>query len=216
MSEPPTMLIREIDDDRTLIDPIRLAEPDPPFEGSGRAPPSPDRVLCPARSVDGTSGSWRTLRTRLQGRVRRVTEAGIGPVVVFAVVLAVVSGLGVLAYQQWRAAAALRDMITEMNARRLPTYPRDGVEATRRASAPSGTRAMLAPSRRDVTLAGREAAERRGANLIASNDFERALTHYQALADRFPNEAVFRDVVLVLEAKLGCTGRAETRSPACR
>ncbi len=220
MSEPPTILIRETDDDRTLIDPIRLSDPDPPFEGSGRALSTPAPVPRPNRAVDDPRGSRRAPPARLHRRVRRAIEAGAGPVGVFAIVfvmvLAVVMGLGSVAYQQWRAAAALRDMITEMNARQGATRSRDFAALPGRALAPPGAGPMPAPARQDVSPADREDAERRGASLIASNDFERALSQYRALAGLFANEPTFRDIVVVLEAKLGCSGRAETASPACR
>ena len=220
MSEPPTILIRETDDDRTLIDPIRLSDPDPPFEGSGRALSTPAPVPRPNRAVDDLRGPRRAPPARLYRRVRRAIEVGAGPVVVFVIVfvivLAVVMGLGSVAYQQWRAAAALRDMITEMNARQDASRSRDLAALPGRALAPPGTGPMLAPARQDVSPADREDAERRGASLIASNDFERALSQYRVLARLFASEPAFRDIVVVLEAKLGCSGRAETASLACR
>jgi hypothetical protein len=216
MSEPPTILIREIDDDRTLIDPIALSDPDPPFEGSGRALSTPAPVPRPNRAVDDPRGSRRAPPARLHRRVRSAIEVGAGPVGVFVIVLAVVMGLGSVAYQQWRAAAALRDMITEMNARQDATRSQDFAASPGRALAPPGNGPTLAWARQDVSPADREDAERRGASLIASNDFERALSHYRALAGLFANEAAFRDIVVVLEAKLGCSGRAETASLACR
>lgn len=216
MSEPPTMLIRETDDDKTLIDPIALSDPDPPFEGSGRALSTPAPVPRPNRAVDDPRGSRRVPSARLPRPARRAIEAGAGPVGVVVIVLAVVVGLASVAYQQWRAAAALRDMITEMNARQDATRSRDSATLPGRALAPPGTGPMLARAREDVSPADREDAERRGASLIASNDFERALSQYRVLAGLFANEPAFRDVVIVLEAKLGCSGRAEAASPACR
>ena len=107
-------------------------------------------------------------------------------------------------------------MITEMNARQDATRSRDFAALPGRALVPPGKGPALARARQDVSPADREDAERRGASLIASNDFERALSHYRALAGLFANETAFRDIVVVLEAKLRCSGRAETASPACR
>jgi hypothetical protein len=100
MNGPPTLLIREIDDDRTLIDPIRLSDPDPAFEGSGRAVSSVDPSPSPDPFAEGRRASCHGLRAKLFGRRRRLIEAGV--------VLALVLGLGSAAYQQWRAADALR------------------------------------------------------------------------------------------------------------
>ena len=134
MSEPPTILIREIDDDKTLIDPIALSDPDPPFEGSGRALSTP---------------------ARLHRRVRKASEVGTGPVgvlvIVLVIVLAVVMGLGSVAYHQWRAAAALRDVIAEMNARQDATRSRDFAASPGRASVPPGNKA--APGSKKVVKA---------------------------------------------------------------
>jgi len=120
-----------------------------------------------------------------------------------------------LAYQQWRASHALRGVIAEMNAGGSATSPQDFVGLPGQALAPLGAEPRLATSIHDVASADREEVENRGANLIGSNNFEGALTHYQALADLFPNEAVFRDVIIVLKTKLKCAGPAAAVSPAC-
>jgi hypothetical protein len=207
MSGPPTILIRETDDDRTLIDPIRLADPDPPFEGSGRALSSADPNPCLDELTEESQWPWQGLRAKLSGRGRRAIEAGVA--------LAVVLSLGSLAYQQWRASGVLRAVIAEMNAGRSATHLEDFVELPGRVSAPLRTEPRLATSSRDVASVDREEVENRGASLIGSNNFEGALTHYQTLAELFPNEAVFRDVVIVLKAKLNCAGPAEAASLVC-
>jgi len=207
MSEPSTILIRETDDDRTLIDPIRLADPDTPFEGSGRALSSADPNPWLGRLTDGPQWPWRELRAKLHGRGRRAIEVGV--------VIAVVLGLGSVAYQQWQASDALREVIAEMHAGRPATDPRDVVESLGRPMAPPGAQSRLATSIHDVASVDREEMENRGASMIGSNNFEGAVTHYQTLADVFPNEAVFRDGIVVLRRKLKCAGPAAAASPVC-
>jgi len=207
MSGPPTILLRETDDDRTLIDPIRLADADPPFEGSGRALSSADPSPCLDELTEEPQWPWQGLRAKLAGRARRAMGAGV--------VLAVVLSLGSLAYQQWRASDALRRVIAELNAGRSATDLQDFVGLPGRALAPLGTERRPATSSRDIASVDREEVENRGASLIGSNNFEGALTHYQTLVAIFPNEAVFRDVVIVLKAKLKCAGPPEAASPAC-
>jgi hypothetical protein len=50
---------------------------------------------------------------------------------------------------------------------------------------------------------------------VGSNNFAGALAHYEALTRLFPNEAAFRDVVIVLQAKLRCADPAEPASRGC-
>jgi hypothetical protein len=207
MSEPPTILVQEMDDDRTLIDPIRLADPDPAFEGSGRALSSADPSPCLDEATKKPQWPWRGLRAKLSGRGRRAMEAGV--------VLVMVLGLGCLAYQQWRASDALRGVIAEMSAGRSAIQLQDSAGLHGRAFAPLGTEQGPATSSRDVASADREEVEHLGASLVGSNNFEDALAHYQTLADLFPNEAVFRDVIIVLKLKLKCAGPAEAASPVC-
>jgi hypothetical protein len=207
MSGSPTLFIRETDDDRTLIDPIRLADPDTPFEGSGRALASADPNPCLDVLTAERRWPWQGLRSKFSGQGRRTTEA--------SVMIAVVLSLASLAYQQWQSSHALRGVIAEMNARRSATLPEDFVGLPGHAPAPLGVETRLATSIHDTASADREEAESRGASLIGSNNFEGALTHYQALADLFPNEAVFRDVVMVLKTKLKCAGPAAAASLVC-
>ncbi|MGB8221210.1 MAG: hypothetical protein WCF10_01425 [Polyangiales bacterium] len=61
----------------------------------------------------------------------------------------------------------------------------------------------------------REALEDRGASLIASNDFEHALAHYQMLTQMFPGEDAFRDFVTVLLAKRACASEVDPASRSC-
>jgi len=205
MTEPPTMLLRDPDDDRTLIDP-RFSAPrsDKPFEGSGGAAQPADLSPSLVRLALGTRGPWQRLHAMLSERRRRTVE--------IAVVLALVFGVGSVAYQQRRAVDALRDAIEEMRVG-SPTSPAHellGSEGRERAQV--GAEARVEALIPEVSSSEREQLEHRGASLIGSNNFAGALTHYQTLAELFPKEAPFGDVVTVLKAKLRC---AEPVSSPC-
>ncbi|MBW1760654.1 MAG: hypothetical protein JRG67_04970 [Deltaproteobacteria bacterium] len=205
MTEPPTLLIRETDDDRTLIDPIRLRDPDPPFAGSGRASSSTE-----SRSSFDAVGEWmgwQRLRAAMSGRGRRIIEAGL--------VLALVMGLGSLAYQQWRTAGALREAIVAMRTSARVPLAADPDASGGRTSVTVGLEPRLEVAIRHVDVSGREELELRGANLVGSNDFVGALAHYQTLTKLFPADAAFRDVVTALKAKLRCDGRGDPLSHIC-
>lgn len=207
MNEPPTLLIRETDDDRTLIDPIRLRDPDPPFAGSGRTAPT----AKPISSLDGLGGRllsrWPRLRPRESGPGRRTIDS--------AVLLGLVLGLGSLAYQQSLTAGALREAIIAMKTRPPVPLVNDPVAAGARTSAPVVAEPRSETSTRGVDARDREELELRGANLIGSNDFVGALVHYQALMELFPAEAAFRDVVAALRSKLRCASHEDPSSHAC-
>jgi len=209
MSEPPTLLVRESDDDRTLIDPIRLYDPDPPFAGSGRAAP----LAKPNSSLDGPSAwvrsRWHQLRPRELGGGRRTINTRR------VLLLALVLGLGSVAYQQWRTAGALREAIVAIKTR----TPVPLVDARAAAGAPTsvevGTETRLEVSTGGIDASGRGELELHGANLVASNNYVGALAHYQTLTKLFPAESVFRDVVTALRAKLRCAGRSDPSSHVC-
>lgn len=205
MTEPPTVLIREPDDDRTLIDPrfsARSAER--LFEASARAISPADGNSNHDALAEGARNPLEHLRAMLSGRRRRIVETGV--------VLALAFGLGSVAYQQRRAADALRDALEEMKVGRAMS-PADGIARSgRRARAPVRDRSRVEISIPEVAAGEREGLERRGASLLGSNNFAGALKHYQGLVELFPHEATFGDVVTVLKAKLRC---AEPVSSPC-
>lgn len=205
MSEPPTMLIREPDDERTVID-ARFPAPrtERPFGGPGGVLPSAARSPSFAQPALGTGPMWQRLCTMLSGRRRRMVETGV--------VLALVFGLGWVVHQQRRAADALRDAIEEMKTGRAAPLADELEGSERGARAPVTADPGLGEAIREVAPSEREELEHRGASLIGSNNFAVALTHYQMLVRLFPSEAVFGDVVTVLKAKLRC---AETVSHPC-
>lgn len=223
MSRPPTMLIREADDERTLVDPrfspsdppsddtalffdtTGLSAPEPPFEGSGRAV-SP---AAHAASVDEPTGEaqpvWQGLHAQLSKR--GLLEMGLVLVVVFV--------LGALAYQQWRIADRLQKTIDEMQIGASESFIQRPVASPTQRLAPIRGGTRLEAATREVGVDERERLESRGASLIGSNDFSGALTHYQTLSELFPSETVFRDIADVLRTKLRCAGPSGTESGSC-
>lgn len=206
MSEPPTMLIREPDDERTVID-ARFSAPrtERPFGGPGGVVPSADRSPSFAQPALGTGPMWQRLYTMLSGRRRRMVETGV--------VLALVFGLGWVVHQQRRAADALRDAIEEMKvgSSTSPVHELLGSEGRERAQV--GVEARVEALIPEVSSSEREQLEHRGASLIGSNNFAGALTHYQTLAKLSPKKAAFGDVVTVLKAKLRCADPASGLCP---
>jgi hypothetical protein len=196
-----------MDDDRTLIDPIRLSDPDPAFEGSGRAGSSVDPSPSPDQLTEGRRSPWHGLHAKLSGGRRRLIEGGV--------VLALVLGLGSVAYQQWRTAAVLRESINEIKTGRYAALADERVGLPGRALARVGTEQGWEASTREVAASDREELEHRGASLVGSNDFAGALVHYKTLTRLFPNETAFRDVVVVLRAKLRCADPAGPVSREC-
>jgi len=207
MNEPPTLLLREMDDDRTLIDPIRLSDPDPAFEGSGRAGSSVDPSPSPDQFAGGRGSPWHGLHAKLSVGRRRMIEAGV--------VLALILGLGSAAHQQWRAATALREAINEIKTSRSAALVDEVVGSRGRALVRVGNEPRLEASTHEVAASDREELEHRGATLVGSNNFAGALAHYETLTRLFPNEAAFRDVVIVLRAKLRCADPAALVSREC-
>ncbi len=58
--------------------------------------------------------------------------------------------------------------------------------------------------------------ERLGARLLGANDYEGALPHYQALSFQYPKEAIYADVVAVIQAKLRCRVSGDDGSARCK
>jgi hypothetical protein len=206
MSEPPTMLIREPDDDRTLIDP-RFSAPSAErrFERSGRAVSLADRSSNPDELAEGTRSQSQRLHAMLSGRRRRIVET--------AVALALAFGLGSVAYQQRRAASALHDVIEEMKVSSTASRANAIVPPGRQARTPISAWSGVETSIPEIQASEREDLEHRGASLIGSNNFAGALAHYQRLTELFPKEVVFGDVVTVLQAKLRCAPPGSSLCP---
>ena len=223
MNSPPTMLVREEDDERTLVDsrfsvpdpssdttvflvdPTGPSDPEPPFEGSGRAVPLLGQAMRTYEPAEKMRLRWQDLWSRFSAR--RFVEA--------SAVLALVLGLGTVAHQQRRVADALRATIDELQTRSFESPVLQPFGHRSQTRAPATPEKSLAAATPEFAADKRELLESRGASLVGSNDFLGALAHYQMLVQLFPNEGVFRDVVTVLEAKLRCERLIESASGAC-
>ncbi len=201
MSEPPTLLIPEIDEDRTLVE-TRNANLDCSLaELSGERGSSWPVADRNARASRCASSVGRKLR------LRRCAE-GI-------VVFGLVAGLTFVGYQQWRIAESIRKSISGFGNTESPPPNHDAIPKQERfprqiesASDPDSTSQETLEARRDRL-------ESVGAALIRANDFEAALNHYRALAQALPGEAVFRDLVLVLQSKLRCERSLSLTNVGC-
>jgi len=201
MSEPPTLLIPEIDEDRTLVETrnanldCSLAE----LSGErGSSWPGADRNASASR---GASSVRRKLG------LRRCAE-GI-------VVLGLVAGLAFVGYQQWRIAESIRKSISGFGNTESPPPNHDASppqERVRRQIEPASDPNSMS---QETLEARRDRLESVGAALIRANDFEAALNHYRALAQALPGEAVFRDLVLVLQSKLRCERSLSLTNVGC-
>jgi hypothetical protein len=223
---PPTMVIRAADDDeRTLVDPrrsapgllpdetaffvdpVRLCHPEPPFEGSGQAKLSAARRPRFDESSNEVRSRWQGVCAWLLRWRRTTIEIGV--------TLALTLGLCGVAYQQWWVVNMLRETVDEIGAGRSTSYAQELVRSPNGDLALIDSERRVALTTREIAPHEREALERRGADLITSNDFSGALTHYQMLTELFPQEVAFRDLVRVLRAKLRCDVSAKRASGAC-
>jgi hypothetical protein len=117
------------------------------------------------------------------------------------------------ALAQHQAINALHEAIGEMKTHCRPPHI---VQAT---PAPLSPGALQIDERGQGRAADdpsdREALERHGADLLVANNYEEALGHYRLLARLFPHDRAFSDLVVVLEAKLGCRNRGRSKSWPC-
>lgn len=207
MNEPPTMLIRDTDEERTLIDQARFIRPGQAFEGSGQATPAKPAGAPDERAQQKSGPGLQALGALLSRYKRQLVETVAATTVLFV--------LGAVAYQQWQLAEALRRTLTEMQAPRQE-------HVTERSPEPehgreTSNRGLLKREALVRELAGdeRDELERQAASLIASNDFSAALSQYETLAALFPADRTFRDFVTVLRAKLRCDRSSQAASSAC-
>lgn len=201
MNEVPTLIVSELDDARTLVDPrfARRIDPrcsnEPPVDQE--SPPKPR-----LRFVGSATGSG--LRSPKRQMVQTV------------VFVSVVLGLAFVAYQQWRVAEALRESINTM-ALSPAASARARTEAQQAASPLPAVPLEPTPEPIIKPLASeREPIERQAVSALASNDFAEALAQYRSLSHLFPEFAPYRDAATVLAAKLGCGHGLKSTDGACR
>lgn len=180
MNEPPTMILRESDEDRTLV----------------------DRATHRARQTRSTA------RAILSSHRREIIEVGVA--------FTLLVGLGLVMHQQQQAAHALREVLTEIRAARQSSSVLRPHSTLRRPESPQQRRVKRRPADNELSAEQRAELEQQAAALIASNDFPAALRQYEALASIFPDDRTFRDVVMVLRAKLRCGPSLGPGRGACR
>jgi hypothetical protein len=190
VSEPPTLLIPEIDEDGTFVD-TRNADFDshPETLNDMHAPSSKTADGYAERLCNGFS-----LRRPLG--LRRYAQ-GI-------VVVGLVSGLTFVGYQQWRIAESIRTSMGELSDAKPSLPNREAPSFPERAPLGRDSASDSKPMSQETREARMDRLESIGAALIRANDFEAALHHYRALAQAIPEESVFRDLVFVLRSKLRC------------
>lgn len=187
MSQLPTLIISE-DEDRTLVDHHTV---------HGPTRPPIDDLADASKGRPRTRGLFLYLRHRASG-------------LVLAATLALGLALSASVYYQWRAVQRLSEALVVIGAG-LPAHP---ASEPGQPPAPTSTpKDRWGATVAEITPVERSALEARGATLLGANDFSRALVHYRKLADQFPAETVFQDVVSALENKLRCNGLT---SSGCR
>jgi len=132
-----------------------------------------------------------------------------------SLILALALGVGLLAYQQWRVADALREAIVAMKTRPPTRSSEDINPSVDGASANVANEPLLDVSTNQVDISDRDELELRGATLVGANNFVSALAHYEMLAERFPAESAFGDVISALRAKVRCVNPGGPSSDIC-
>ena len=178
MSAPPTLVLRE-DDERTIVDPRPAATQPPPEPDEGQPKPAVGRWSTWLRN------GWRPLLAGVCGG---------------ALCLSLIA----LAVHQRRLSEQLRRAAEGMQraGQPLPSVESTPSFASRHApsSAPTDARPRLAGPR----LESRDELELEAATFVIANDYRSALESYLGLAELFPSERSFSDLVTILRAKLAC------------
>lgn len=208
MTEPPTLILWDADEERTLVDRAQLSSPEPAFAGAVHPVPENSQSEDRDRAKHEAKQTLRAGRSLLSRYRREIIEVSTA--------LTVLAGLGSVVHQQWLITDALRETLTELRA------PRQEIGAARSDALPRShesftreeveRRALI----KELAPDEREALERHAAALVASNDFQAALRQYETLTELFPDDRTLRDVVTVLRAKLRCDPSASFARGACR
>lgn len=201
MNDISTLIVSELDDERTLVDPrfTRRRAPRASVE------PAVDRV-APLQVQTSPVGHTSTSTSEIPRR--RAFE----PFVSVFVVL----GLALVAYQQWEIAHAIRESI-EAFAASNPSQTGSDVAEQASPTQPQGVSPVASEgSKLPPAVVDRELMERQAVSSFASNDFPAALARYQVLSQHFPEFSPYPDAVAVLRTKLGCGLDTGTVPGACQ
>jgi hypothetical protein len=180
MDEPPTLIIWDGDEERTLVDRAK-------------------------REAMQTQCAGRLLLSRYR---RELIEV--------AVALTLLTGLGLLSYQQWQVAGVLRQTLAEIRAPLQKVAAVDSDALLRASESPNRSEVERRVPAKELGTDERAELEQQAAALIASNDFTAALRRYETLAEIFPDDRTLHDVVLVLRSKLRCDPPSGLAGGACR
>lgn len=208
MNEPPTLMLWDGDDERTLVDGTQLSGPEQAFAGSGHRAslqPQKDNGEGSVHAMPRTPRAWRAL---LSNHRREIVE--------LSVALTLFAGLGSVMHQQRRVAENVRETLADIRAasRDMATVRSKSLPATRVAY--NGGDVERRASSKELARDELEALEQQAAALIASNDLPAALSRYETLAELFPDDRTLRDVITVLRGKLRCDPSAGFGGVACR
>lgn len=208
MNEPPTLILWDGDEERTLVDRAQLSGPEQAFAGSGHLAshqPQKQNGQCSEHTAPQSSRAWRSL---LSNHRREILEVSVA--------LSLLVGLGSVMHQQWRIAKNVSEALADIRAisRDIATVRPEALPPIRETY--NGGDVERHGFRNELAAGEREALERQAAALIASNDFAAALNRYETLAELFPDDGTHRDVITVLRAKLRCDPSAGFGSGACR
>lgn len=208
MNEPPTLILWDGDEERTLVDRAQLSGPEQAFAGSGHLAshqPQKQNGQGSEHTAPQSSRAWRSL---LSNHRREILEVSVA--------LSLLVGLGSVMHQQWRIAENVSEALADIRAisRDIATVRPEALPPIRETY--NGGDVERHGFRNELAAGEREALERQAAALIASNDFAAALNRYETLAELFPDDGTHRDVITVLRAKLRCDPSAGFGSGACR
>jgi hypothetical protein len=116
---------------------------------------------------------------------------------------------------QWQAVNGLHEAIEKIRVDCVVLDARDTASPTLPSSAVEVDEVGQGSALAGALPGDREALERHGADLLAANNHQEALGHYRLLLRLFPHDRAFRDLVAVLEAKLGWRTAQRSKSPPC-
>lgn len=211
MSMADTVIVADVGEDDTVIEsrfgpaavtaafvePVAHAQASLPFEGSGRASSSEQAQSASEKRPARVSLRRATVLSSFKLHYREI--AGV------TAFLALSAGLGVVAYQQWRLTASLRSALDELgpaqSAQTVPGSTFDGEDHRSQLAERAARRERVLG---EIPAEELDALETRGAALVATNNRAQALVHYRMLADRFPGDPFYRDIVTALQSKQGC------------
>lgn len=189
MSAPPTLVLGG-DDERTIVD---RREPE------SRPPPERDKSLQQQAIAHGA----KLLRNWWRPLVASVAGGGL--------CLSIIT----IALHQRRLSERLQRTIDAMHTTALPLDSVDMALTPASQGPPASAFTERHAPRVDAQTVGRDDLELQAATFVVANDYRAALDSYRVLAERFPEERSFSDLVTILRAKVACRGARGAEVLAC-